>query len=447
MPPDDGPMLSALAAHTVYIAHRGSAAMYPESSYVAYDETLLNSAAMLECDVHVLRDGTPVLMHDASVDRTTSSSGAVASFDLAGWRALRLDANAWHGSNYGNELTAPLFREWVQRYRGKAILVPEAKDAAAMKAMLDVLESLKFSREQVLLQSFSLAVLQPALKAGYQVCLLDTGGGDPAAALAAGISWVGISMSVSAAGLKGWIGSGMNVLLWTVSRRFQRDQYLGMGVKGFFSDDPVYMNATKALSTVDRFATGTWSPGMLGNGSDTSIELRGQFFAGGYWGYSTTKAGYLGCLHGYLGPVLGPAQARTFQLELKITFDAALDDDTGRWASVFLGADDKPFQDGSEWSAGYQLVFRQNGTIEIYKKALGVKGTLLASNGGGNAIAKGEEVGYRITLTEQSISAARLNGNGTDQYAALANDASVHCVYPHLGRNGLACRFRKLTIR
>jgi glycerophosphoryl diester phosphodiesterase len=440
------PSLSSLAGKPIYIAHRGSGALYPEETYLAYDESVRNGETLLECDVQMLRGGSLGLMHDSTVDRTTSASGEVASLTESEWRALRVNADTWHGSRYGNDLSVPLFSEWVQKYRSKAIFVPEDKDRRSMAAMLIVFDALKVGGNQVLFQSFSLAPLQLAMKAGYQTCFLATATASSTDVVAAGVGWVGLPLGTSQADLKKWIASGLKILLWTVNRRFQREEGLGLGLTGFFSDDPVYLRETRPLSTVDQFSDRKWSPGMLGNGNDTSLALRGEFFSDGYWGYSSVQAGYLGCLHGYLCPIRSVSQPRIFDLDLKITFDSALANDATRWASVFIGSDDRPFFDSNEFSAGYNILFRKNGTIEIYKKALGAKAVVLVTSHG-NEIADGEEVGYRVNLTEAAISVVRLNRDGSSSHVATSPDSTFHCVYLSLGRNGLACRFRQISIK
>jgi glycerophosphoryl diester phosphodiesterase len=440
-----GPTLSDFAGQPLYIAHRGSSAMYPEETYIAYDESVKNGDILLEGDVNKLGDGNLGMMHDATVDRTTSGTGAVTAFNATSWNALRVDSGTWHGSNYGNDLSVPLFRDWIQKYRTKAIFVPEDKDGRSMSAMLAVFDELKLNRDKVLLQCFSLEPLKLAMKAGYQACFLNNNSATSIETVkAAGVGWVGLPMS-KAEDLKKWTDSGLKVLVWTVNRRFQRDESLGVAVRGFFSDDPAYFKADKPISKTDQFSKGTWVPGMLGNGSDTSLELRGEFFTGGYWGYSSQKASYLSCLHGSLCPIKSAAAVRSFDIDFKLTFDAALSNDNSRSASVFLGIDDRPFMDGNEWSAGYSFVLRKNGAVEIYKKALGAKAVLMQT-AAGSPIADGQEVGYRIRMTENTVSVVRLNSDGSTGNIALANDRSFDTAYLHLGRTGLACKFRQISI-
>ena len=441
-----GPTLSSLGSQPLYIAHRGSSALYPEETYLAYDKSVRDGNILLESDAVTIKDGTVALMHDDTVDRTTSATGSVTSFNASAWNALRVDGNTWHGSNYGNDLTIPLFKDWIQKYRSDAIFVPEDKDGNSMAAMLAILDSLKVDRDKVLFQCFSLDPLKLALKAGYQACFLNSNGATSLETVqASGVGCVGLPMS-SSIDVKKWTDSGLKVLLWTFNRRFQRNAGLKIGVHGFFSDDPGYLKADKPMYMTDQFALGTWVPGMLGNGNDTSRELRGEFFSGGYWGYSSTKAGYLGCLHGYLCPIRGADDPRVYDIDLKVGFDAVLSNDPTRFASIFLGVDDKPFVDSNEWSAGYNLVLRKNGAIEIYKKTLGANAVLLQTTTSA-MIGDAEEVAYRISVTDTTISLTRLNKDGSSGAAATALDSSFKSTYLHLGRNGLACRFSQISVK
>lgn len=442
---DSGPSLSALSKSTIYIAHRGSAALYPEETDLAYEKSFNDGQKFLECDVQLLRDGALGLMHDSTVDRTTSSLGQVASLSSSDWLALRADGNTWHGSNFGNDLALPLFDAWVSKYKGKAILVPEDKDWHSMPAMLKVLASQGVTPDQILIQCFSMDPLAAVVAAGYQACFLNSTGGDPAAVTAAKVGWVGLSANLSNVEFQKWVASGIKVLAWTVNRRFDRDIKLPLGIAGFFSDDPTYLSASTPLRTQDRFDSGTWDPGMFGGASDFDLASRGQFFSGGYWGYAAATQGYAGCLHGYLCPIKGEQQPKAYQVELSVQFGASLNDDMTRWASVFLAVDDRAFVDGSDATAGYHILFRKNGSVEIFKKDPQSHAALVIAMPG-NAIQTGGEVRYRISVADTNVKVARLDANGNEAYAASAQESTYRTPYLHLGRNSLACQFRQLVV-
>ncbi len=72
------------------IAHRGGAAQWPENTLYAFRNAIESGADALEFDVHATSDGKLVVIHDATVDRTTDGSGRV---DGMTWAALQdLDA-------------------------------------------------------------------------------------------------------------------------------------------------------------------------------------------------------------------------------------------------------------------------------------------------------------------------------------------------------------------
>ena len=80
------------------IAHRGASTLAPENTIAAFAKASEIGARWCECDVGVMADGTLLVIHDDTVDRTTNSSG---SWDSWGYGELRrLDAGAWFSPTY-----------------------------------------------------------------------------------------------------------------------------------------------------------------------------------------------------------------------------------------------------------------------------------------------------------------------------------------------------------
>ncbi|HHW08482.1 MAG TPA: hypothetical protein GXX29_00750 [Firmicutes bacterium] len=75
------------------IAHRGFSGNYPENTMAAFQAAVSLQVDMVEFDVRLCRDGL-VVMHDATVDRTTNGTGKVAEMTLAELKAL--DAGSRH---------------------------------------------------------------------------------------------------------------------------------------------------------------------------------------------------------------------------------------------------------------------------------------------------------------------------------------------------------------
>src|SRR5258708_12492052 len=85
------------------IAHRGDSAHRPENTLAAFASALEIGAAIAEFDVHLTRDGEVVVIHDATLDRTTNGHGAVRNMTLAEIRRLSAGYPARFGSTYRGE--------------------------------------------------------------------------------------------------------------------------------------------------------------------------------------------------------------------------------------------------------------------------------------------------------------------------------------------------------
>lgn len=82
-------------------AHRGLSNTAPENTLAAFREAILVGVQMIEFDVAQTKDGALVLMHDATVDRTTSGSGRVADLTLE--EIQKLDAGRWKNRRYAGQ--------------------------------------------------------------------------------------------------------------------------------------------------------------------------------------------------------------------------------------------------------------------------------------------------------------------------------------------------------
>lgn len=100
-----------VATHPMVIAHQGGDGVRPSNTLLAFQHAVDLGVDVLEMDVHRTRDGALVLMHDATVDRTTDGSGALAEMTLGEVKAL--DA-AFHWPYQGE----------ARPYRGRGVRVP-----------------------------------------------------------------------------------------------------------------------------------------------------------------------------------------------------------------------------------------------------------------------------------------------------------------------------------
>ncbi|MEI6806765.1 MAG: glycerophosphodiester phosphodiesterase family protein [Myxococcaceae bacterium] len=70
------------------LAHRGARSQAPENTLAAFRKAFELGADGFECDVFLSRDGIPVIIHDQTLDRTTSQKGFVWDYDAKDLQAL-----------------------------------------------------------------------------------------------------------------------------------------------------------------------------------------------------------------------------------------------------------------------------------------------------------------------------------------------------------------------
>ncbi|MCA3181108.1 MAG: glycerophosphodiester phosphodiesterase [Burkholderiaceae bacterium] len=100
-------------------AHRGAGTLAPENTLAAFRVGASHGQSMFEFDVKLSADGKPFLLHDATLDRTTSGRGAAGGATLA--ELAQLDAGSWHSAPWAGE-PVPAFANVVAWLRANGHL-------------------------------------------------------------------------------------------------------------------------------------------------------------------------------------------------------------------------------------------------------------------------------------------------------------------------------------
>jgi glycerophosphoryl diester phosphodiesterase len=117
VPPSASAQNPWLERRMLNIAHQGGEDEFPSNTLYAFKRSIRAGADMLELDVGVTRDGEVVVMHDTTLNRTTSGRGTIASHSLAQVRAL--DAAYWFAPGRSDPYRHGL-RRAAYRFRGVA---------------------------------------------------------------------------------------------------------------------------------------------------------------------------------------------------------------------------------------------------------------------------------------------------------------------------------------
>jgi len=89
-------------------AHRGASAHAPENTLSSFNLAVKQNADGIEFDVKLTRDGKVIVLHDMTLDRTTTGKGAYKNYSFEELR--KFDAGSWFSSDFSGE-KLPLLEE------------------------------------------------------------------------------------------------------------------------------------------------------------------------------------------------------------------------------------------------------------------------------------------------------------------------------------------------
>lgn len=244
------------AQGVVCYAHRGARAHAPENTLAAFTLAFELGAEGIECDVQRSRDGRLVIIHDATVDRTTDGTGAVAEQRFEELRALNagvrfhrrqmiptLDETLDLVARRGGELNLEIKGESPEETLATAEAVEPALRALDEERRARVLVS-SFEHAAVALLKARLPWLRVALLYGDEWRERELIA--PALALGAEAIHPGVGL-VTPELVRRAHEAGLRVNVWTANRRGVIRRLIALGVDGLFSDYPERVVAARDM--------------------------------------------------------------------------------------------------------------------------------------------------------------------------------------------------------
>jgi glycerophosphoryl diester phosphodiesterase len=212
------------------IGHRGARALEPENTLRALRRGM-ECADYVEIDLRLSRDGVPVVMHDAALDRTTNGTGPVADRTHAELKLL--DA--------GKGERIPAFSEVLDLVRGRSGLVVEIKEPGSEGLICRMLA--ENGPDGVYVVSFHPEVLVtvrrllPGAQTGY---IYSKAVSDPVqAAVAAGADvLLPRKDRADREVVRRAHDCGLLVFVWTLNTDEEFEAAAAMDADGFATDDP-----------------------------------------------------------------------------------------------------------------------------------------------------------------------------------------------------------------
>ena len=233
-----------MSARLWKVAHRGASAELPENTLSAFERAIELGADVIEADVRLTKDGKPLILHDATLDRTTSGAGPLLALTAA--QARKLDA--------GGGARMPTVQEVLELARGRTRVNLDIKEVEAVEAAAALVRRLEMTGS-VSFISF-LPEVWEALESHNPGCpvihLVDSAAW--LASMAMGdvgtqshMAGVGVPAAIVTDGLVDRMHRhGQGVFAWTVDDDAEMRRLIGLGVNG------IVTNRIGALVEVER---------------------------------------------------------------------------------------------------------------------------------------------------------------------------------------------------
>jgi len=232
-------------------AHRGGALLWAENSLLAFRSALALGADFLELDVHLTRDGEVVVIHDATLDRTTTGTGPVRDRTLAELGALRLKDR---GGAVLEERIPTLDQAVALAAAGKRQMLLEIKTDERGRRYPEIEEKVFAVLDRHRFTPFTVVMafegdtwrrvrkLRPDARVAalYSARMLPAGAAAELEALRqAGVVFVGLEQAlVTAEVAKQARLAGLTLGVWTVNERDAIARFIDQGVGVVITDRP-----------------------------------------------------------------------------------------------------------------------------------------------------------------------------------------------------------------
>lgn len=230
----------------IVVAHRGYRSAAPENTLPAFAAAVKAGAQAIEMDVVLNAEGTPVVIHDETVDGTTNARGSVKDFTTA--ELKKLDAGSWFDPAFAGT-TIPTFREFAQfmaRHPHVGILLEFKGDwtATEVRTVFDIVTEFELTSRSML-QSFnpttvaSLHQVAPHSDRGFLIEVEHEDLIRKAAELGIYTINPDVTYLLTHPDLAARIKeAGMKVQVWTANKPEQWAALLALGVDAIIADNP-----------------------------------------------------------------------------------------------------------------------------------------------------------------------------------------------------------------
>ena len=234
----------SVKAQTKIIAHRGFSGIAPENTLIAFQKAIENKADYFELDVHKTKNDSIVVIHDSSIDRTSSNKahGKIAEMNYNELDTVAVGYPKEFGDLYITE-KIPTLREVLQLAKGNIKVCIEIKVYGVEKEVLKIINDLGM-RDDVILFSFYYPVLAKIRQLDKNIPILfliskaDELTIDYAKIIDANAIGVGYDTNITTEYLDFAHKNEIEVWKWTVNDESEMEKLIVLDIDGLITNYP-----------------------------------------------------------------------------------------------------------------------------------------------------------------------------------------------------------------
>ena len=239
-------MMFANSAHsqTQIIAHRGFSSQAPENTLAAFQKAIDLGVPYLELDVHQTADNVIVVIHDESVDRTSSNAqkGKVSDMTYQELQKVRVGYTERFDTAFADE-KIPSLKEVLLLAKGKIKVCIEIKVYGIEQEVVDIIRETEMSQDVVVFSFYypvlaKFKSLQPDVKTLFLISKANEDTADYAQIIGCMAIGVGKETEITPEFVNNVHKSGLQLWQWTIDDPETMQKLIDLKVDGIITNKP-----------------------------------------------------------------------------------------------------------------------------------------------------------------------------------------------------------------
>lgn len=279
----------SITAQVANIAHRGGASLAPENTMAAFKNAIALKTEYFELDVYVSADDSLMIIHDATINRTTNGTGTVTAMTYAQLRTV--DAGVKFSASFTGEKIPTLYEALSlaknASYNVGVVIEIKGSTTGIVGKVIKMVQDMQL-KNRVIISSFSQAQVTEARTIDPTIATQLFGSSNTNAIIdqlsTAGINWYGSSATPTKAFVDYAHSKNVKFNCWTINSASTMVSYIALGVDGITTDNPATMKSVtdvtppsdvKALdpTVVESKVTLKWEAASDTEGSITGYNI------------------------------------------------------------------------------------------------------------------------------------------------------------------------------